>query len=103
SGSGPLRYLHSFPTRRSSDLSLASRSTAREPTSCWRSAAAALFDSRSAARSVIASGCSPCALRGVHSGSLGAVTRLRFDNTETRSEEHTSELQSLTNLVCRLL
>src|SRR5437016_10056487 len=25
------------------------------------------------------------------------------DNTEARSEEHTSELQSLTNLVCRLL
>src|SRR5437016_10198846 len=26
-----------------------------------------------------------------------------FDSTGTRSEEHTSELQSLTNLVCRLL
>src|SRR5437016_6635096 len=26
-----------------------------------------------------------------------------FDNSAGRSEEHTSELQSLTNLVCRLL
>src|SRR5258706_9519603 len=27
----------------------------------------------------------------------------RYDEASTRSEEHTSELQSLTNLVCRLL
>src|SRR5437016_8086549 len=27
----------------------------------------------------------------------------RANSSETRSEEHTSELQSLTNLVCRLL
>src|SRR5262249_61879399 len=39
-----------------------------------------------------------------------AVRRLRFEGDKTwlevelgRSEEHTSELQSLTNLVCRLL
>src|SRR5258706_4051502 len=29
--------------------------------------------------------------------------RLRFEEEGARSEEHTSELQSLTNLVCRLL
>src|SRR5438046_9658799 len=28
---------------------------------------------------------------------------VKFDNEHPRSEEHTSELQSLTNLVCRLL
>jgi hypothetical protein len=42
-----------------------------------------LFDSRSAARSVIASGCSPWALRGFHSGLSGAVTLFRFVSTDT--------------------
>src|ERR1019366_2450178 len=32
---------------------------------------------------------------------LGAVSRSQIE--QARSEEHTSELQSLTNLVCRLL
>src|SRR2546430_12840177 len=32
---------------------------------------------------------------------LGSVSQLRLENT--RSEEHTSELQSQSNLVCRLL
>src|SRR5262249_60900023 len=31
------------------------------------------------------------------------VRRQAFRNRDSRSEEHTSELQSLTNLVCRLL
>src|SRR5438093_4492205 len=34
---------------------------------------------------------------------FGGRCHLRFDDTNPRSEEHTSELQSLTNLVCRLL
>src|SRR2546427_4354858 len=37
------------------------------------------------------------------SGSVGAGTRLYGDEPELRSEEHTSELQSQSNLVCRLL
>src|SRR5437016_11595337 len=57
--------------------------------------------------------------RGTTSGlhSLGAIvfcapdskfrdrygTSTKYNRAETRSEEHTSELQSLTNLVCRLL
>src|SRR5688572_31768071 len=32
-----------------------------------------------------------------------AIQRLRFEHPEVRSEEHTSELQSQSNLVCRLL
>src|SRR5205807_5847176 len=36
-------------------------------------------------------------------GSRGGVHRHRADREEVRSEEHTSELQSPCNLVCRLL
>src|SRR5438046_8796458 len=67
SSSGHHRDLHSFPTRRSSDL------------------------------------VRNCSIRNrqghsVRRYSVG-LERLQF----VRSEEHTSELQSLTNLVCRLL
>src|SRR5438046_5426305 len=73
--SGHHRDLHSFPTRRSSDLQLAAV--------LWR---------RKGVRAGPAS-----LLLATISGStnLAAIRR--------RSEEHTSELQSLTNLVCRLL
>src|SRR5438093_4564038 len=37
-----------------------------------------------------------------HRASSGKAPRW-YSNARTRSEEHTSELQSLTNLVCRLL
>src|SRR5258706_11626482 len=40
----------------------------------------------------------------LHLGSLNApAARPRLERDQARSEEHTSELQSLTNLVCRLL
>src|SRR5437016_9286471 len=39
---------------------------------------------------------------GVDPATVG-VRRLSTDGPQDRSEEHTSELQSLTNLVCRLL
>src|SRR5438093_13743304 len=69
------RHLPSFPTRRSSDLTRV--------------------------RCVSASISSSGALRTT-SGSLLSSVRCRFSRA-ARSEEHTSELQSLTNLVCRLL
>src|SRR4249919_2603319 len=49
-------------------------------------------------RSKASAGCSPCCLRRIRvgMGTDGAERRLR-------SEEHTSELQSRENLVCRLL
>src|SRR5438270_7160081 len=65
---GDHRVLHSFPTRRSSDLSRLSR---------WRS------DAR----------------RGTSDGDRASSIVPR----RARSEEHTSELQSQSNLVCRLL
>src|SRR5438093_7806706 len=68
---GDLRDLHSFPTRRSSDLALRDL---RQVFSFL--GLAAMPQHRS---------------HGVHLRVAG------------RSEEHTSELQSLTNIVCRLL
>src|SRR5262249_58012975 len=77
--SGAHRDLHSFPTRRSSDLSRAGAArTARGPGGATTRGRPSSSDARRA-------GCRPSVRRA------------------GRSEEHTSELQSLTNLVCRLL
>src|SRR5262249_61132505 len=77
--SGAHRYLHSFPTRRSSDLPSRSRHSSHVFLASYE----------------VKSGRVP---------SRRWVSRCRSDAREgVRSEEHTSELQSLTNLVCRLL
>src|SRR5690606_40736464 len=53
-------------------------------------------------------GCAVLALKAT-GGNVGAASRdwmrgaLSFDRTLLRSEEHTSELQSRENIVCRLL
>src|SRR5262249_62346325 len=77
--SGDHRHLPSFPTRRSSDLAagLGAGSTATQDPGDER---ARRFPGR--------------LRRGFRPGNRRA---------RSRSEEHTSELQSLTNLVCRLL
>src|SRR5205085_8483804 len=86
------RYLHSFPTRRSSDL--VSRSRDR-----WRGLITGFLKWR-------------FDLLNDHSIGLYAkhiVTAINEENAglpskrDKRSEEHTSELQSQSNLVCRLL
>src|SRR5205814_7955327 len=84
-----LRSLHSFPTRRSSDLfdSAAFRGIAARygrapagPSNRWGARA------------------------GLPSGSRSSCRRKTPDTMSAiRSEEHTSELQSLRHLVCRLL
>src|SRR5437016_11379660 len=78
---GDHRDLHSFPTRRSSDLQ-PQAGVGREG---GVAVAQPVFHHRRVAD--------------------GGVLRQpqSLDNAEQRSEEHTSELQSLTNLVCRLL
>src|SRR5438093_6507567 len=78
---GDHRDLHSFPTRRSSDLASAGHLSAQGRRQ-------AVGDAVPATR--LQEGRSPA---GHH---VGVPARVR-------SEEHTSELQSLTNLVCRLL
>src|SRR5262249_61441773 len=89
------RDLPSFPTRRSSDLRWSSK---RLRPRCWAS---------SVRRPASWSRCStPCSKRRpgyVKPNSEIYSCATKMVSHSRRSEEHTSELQSLTNLVCRLL
>src|SRR5690606_41697845 len=81
------RDLHSFPTRRSSDLSLnASICSLRVLFSRFSSSLVNDFSIISA-----------------NKRALPAIISANFLELLMRSEEHTSELQSRENLVCRLL
>src|SRR5690606_41176473 len=80
----PHRHLHSFPTRRSSDLASTSDSTSR-----WSARAS----TGSAPHEAIAARTSESSVPSSMSSRTAAM----------RSEEHTSELQSRENLVRRLL
>src|SRR5438046_7290179 len=86
--SSPLRarHLHSFPTRRSSDL------TRRR-----------LGDRNNRGGSEARPAASPCFLDQQIASDRYRVAHREHRQGKPRSEEHTSELQSLTNLVCRLL
>src|SRR5262245_63875156 len=88
--------LHSFPTRRSSDLSIQRRSSLLKLTHGDRPGRE-LVDARDRR-----------ACRITERDAEGLRTRCGRDlhaqpARTTRSEEHTSELQSLRHLVCRLL
>src|SRR5207249_6020756 len=91
----PPRHLHSFPTRRSSDL-----------TSAWRGDAASAVPTRRSARSMSAAVesliCSSTRPTSV-SASMACASTESGSSASARSEEHTSELQSRFDLVCRLL
>src|SRR5262245_37630737 len=85
------RALHSFPTRRSSDLELTAETIGkgeRRRVVAWSAKALAPQEDDPAAVVVV----------GHDVTELQSAQRLR-----RRSEEHTSELQSLRHLVCRLL
>src|SRR5690606_41828202 len=86
------RYLHSFPTRRSSDL------VAIRIQRLWRERKSEATSARSwkCVTSIQDSGTATTT-------SAWPNSRSRTNSTEARSEEHTSELQSRENLVCRLL
>src|SRR5262249_61283216 len=100
---GHSRTLHSFPTRRSSDLG--DRDVSREE-SCVAAGPIGVhalirphrllgpWDAIAAASSLVRTSKS-FLTRAWASAVQGA-------DADGRSEEHTSELQSLTNLVCRL-
>src|SRR5690606_42032184 len=82
------RHLPSFPTRRSSDL-------IGPVGSDWRR--------RAAARTVAARATPPGAPSPGWAATRGRTGAATAVEPWTRSEEHTSELQSRENLVCRLL
>src|SRR5439155_12923189 len=91
------RDLHSFPTRRSSDLATMSHSQLpMRATPCASASCSSLFvrASFAFARSAVRS-------RTFSSSASWALRRAR--RARSRSEEHTSELQSRGHLVCRLL
>src|SRR5690606_41880497 len=83
---GDHRHPPSFPTRRSSDLSKCRMPMTRLPASRQTAKASGRRRSR----------LSPWPRRALNSSVL-------FRSCSSRSEEHTSELQSRENLVCRLL
>src|SRR5205085_11460024 len=91
------RHLHSFPTRRSSDLDGSGYRGrpialgANEKTYSEQSTAMLQNSFRNATYSIIV-------MNAAEVSFLRAEAALR-----NRSEEHTSELQSQSNLVCRLL
>src|SRR5947209_10806533 len=80
------RSLHSFPTRRSSDLAIRSRCTPTRSTKRWRCRLT-----------------SPLASPATRSCSCNRKAAPTASSIPGRSEEHTSELQSRQYLVCRLL
>src|SRR5690606_41290931 len=92
------RALHSFPTRRSSDLALRSQSIVAPVPEPSRP-----FPRSSPARAGCGGhACPPRALVDTDRFPRPAACWPR-PSQRSRSEEHTSELQSRENLVCRLL
>src|SRR5207237_10661615 len=85
-----LRALHSFPTRRSSDLRAHSRAAASRSPRILRAGPA------------LEPGEPPCSFRS-SSPRPSRPPLCNRSRESSRSEEHTSELQSHLNLVCRLL
>src|SRR5207249_10500097 len=101
--SSDLPYLHSFPTRRSSDLL-----GLLFDSGCSRK----LFGERNSVKRIPISfnvGVAHCWLHEFATGwqfrssSVADHRRNYRSNCSSRSEEHTSELQSRFDLVCRLL
>src|SRR5260221_5586857 len=77
------------------------RSTLFPYTTLFRSTVSALTDRRTSAVSRTAGSCCACPPR--QPISCSSSTEPPMDSTAFRSEEHTSELQSHSDLVCRLL
>src|SRR5207249_12337545 len=94
----PLRALPSFPTRRSSDLGTYDSSSVGALTATG-------FFYADAPRATLAVGKPgfPAPRQPRLLDRVREVLRARHSSRRTRSEEHTSELQSRFDLVCRLL
>src|SRR5438046_2378885 len=94
--------LHPFPTRRSSDLDQYARPAGISARSCGQP-----LDQRDqVGMAPVTVARQPHHLPGIAVDRQPFRARdaaMRIEPVHPRSEEHTSELQSLTNLVCRLL
>src|SRR5205823_11289794 len=102
SGSSDHRDLDSFPTRRSSDLGAEILWDGEGDNLVQLQQSEAEFERRSRPFRRVAA----VPVRGVGAPAdldAGGERRLKRGDGEARSEEHTSELQSLAYLVCRLL
>src|SRR5438046_1370040 len=97
-----LLRLLSFPTRRSSDLHMIVVSCASS-TGCLGASSAATTGTYYYLLNYYPQATASHAQVPEMTGSDLVLSGTRADFGPTRSEEHTSELQSLTNLVCRLL
>src|SRR5205085_11570633 len=96
------RHLHSFPTRRSSDLGTLSTDISVIPSTAWGTLAADVITPTGYPLGLTTTAMTFTVNSG--SGNIGAYAAndlICFGGQ--RSEEHTSELQSQSNLVCRLL
>src|SRR5207249_9111753 len=91
--------LHSFPTRRSSDLGRAGRRARPVMRTSMRAASWLTGAVLAAALAV----CAPARAREVVRQSDSRIKAQVEEALKARSEEHTSELQSRFDLVCRLL
>src|SRR5205823_12494158 len=97
------RRLHSFPTRRSSDLGVGAAATGLGSEVVLRDVAR---DGKEPGAPVRVRGKGPVGAVGAQEGLLGEIVRLAGPEggpqevaIDLRSEEHTSELQSLAYLV----
>src|SRR5690606_41484844 len=100
SASSYLPDLHSFPTRRSSDLCGIKRCNAiRDPFLCFHESCMTTFRESIMHTNIVFSG----VMREFTHRASEIFMLCRRTATMLRSEEHTSELQSRENLVCRLL
>src|SRR5262245_64325866 len=95
-GSPDRRNPHAFPTRRSSDLSLSAQKTEKEMKRFYKQVSTSPV---AGGFGVLLDG------RPVQTPARNALTlpTEKLASAIARSEEHTSELQSLRHLVCRLL
>src|SRR5690606_42052868 len=91
--------VHFFPTRRSSELVLQLEQAVVEPRQPRRADRADEFVAKPQRREAG----NGCLQRGAEQAARRDDARRRDPGKVPRSEEHTSELQSRENLVCRLL
>src|SRR5207302_11465233 len=98
----PLPSLPSFPTRRSSDLSRFARHCSTHAWSRFRHASTATWKSSRQFALHVRKFCFAVSLHWATPVGFGCSGGPQA-RAHTRSEEHTSELQSRENLVCRLL